>query len=214
MGGGDLLQRPGKGAAQLRRFLFPAGIPGHPPETDQVHQGHRVSRGDGPVVPLLGPEKKRLAVVRRGKETPVGITEVPIDDPLEVYRRAQIVGIEACLVSLDQSPDEKGVIVEIGRHGRLSLAEAVEETSVGHFHLREDEPDRLPGRLQIPGFAQNPGRQGQGRDHQAVPVGEDLVVPLRAHTLFTGSQEAEADGLQALQKGCLRHSETFCDLGR
>ncbi len=90
----------------------------------------------------------------------------------------------------------------------------MEETSIRGFHLREDERDRLTGRFQIPGFAQNPGRPGQGRDHQTVPVGEDLVVPLRTHPLFTGSQEAEADGFQALQKGGLRQSETFGDLRR
>src|SRR5690606_23800374 len=58
-----------------------------------------------------------------------------------------------------------------------------------------NEGKGLAGGREPGGLAEGDGGVGEGRDHQAIPVGEDLVVPPGPDARFAGGEKAGAAGL-------------------
>ena len=135
---------------------------------------------------LLQPDDELLAVVGRGKVSPRPDPGNGVEDPLEGSapsgRRWQIPPRSFRSAPRSKRRDRRGFPPSPPRR----LAIAVEQPPFRGSQPRQDAVRRRPGRLQIPGLAQDPGRPGQGGDHQAVPVRQDLVVPLRADAFRRG----------------------------
>ena len=64
----------------------------------------------------------------------------------------------------------------MGFHRQFTVSEAMVQASFCILHFFQDEVNGTAGGCFIFGFIQDPGPQGQGRNHQAVPVGENLIV--------------------------------------
>ena len=139
MGGGQPPDRFGKGAQQSYPLLLEVGIAGHSSHPDQIHQRYGIPRRNSPIVALLQPNRKFLAVVRRKEKTTRRIPETVRQDPLKSDRILQIGRVESRLVQLHQSPDHEGIIVEVSGYGCLAAAPAVQKTSFRCFHPGQNE---------------------------------------------------------------------------
>ena len=178
-------------------------LPGEPPQSDKVHDGHRVTRGDGPVVEFLPPEGK-VPVGIRGEEEAAddaGIGRVPVQEPVdhgvrELPGLRKVPGIEGGPVELQQSPDKERMIVEVPGDSRLPVSVPVEKLTVRCPETGHDEPFRGPGRLQKGFPAHGRVRPCQGCHHEAVPVREDLVVQMRSDPFSPEPEHRAPDVLQ------------------
>ena len=83
-----------------------------------------------------------------------------------------------------------------GAPGAPGMAQAAVLGDVG-----EDEGKGGLGRRQPGGLVEGRAGGGEGRDHQAVPVGEHLVVPLRRHARRAGGEQPGAASGQHLLQG-------------
>ncbi len=102
-------------------------------------------------------------------------------------------GIEGGAVEFQETPDQKGVVVRMASDPGGPSPIPVEQAVVFVLQIRKDEPGRVFRRIGPFGAAENPGTHGQGGDHQAVPVGEDLVVLQGMDPFLPASEERFPD---------------------
>ena len=153
------------------------GIAGQPSEAQQVEHGHRVRRRHGPVVDL--PAAHRKLVRLRGHLVQPASRVIPetLEQILvQAEGLAQEGRVERRLVRLQQPPHEKGVVLGERRYRGFPIPVAVQETSLRIDHPRADELQGRDGGLQVVGPLERRRSLRERSDHQAVPVGQDLVI--------------------------------------
>ncbi len=100
--------------------------------------------------------------------------------------------VELRFVEIEQRLNEQRVIVEECRDCGVAVAVSAQQLAVPQYMLVEDEFRRAPRRLRIARLVQEPRRLGEGRNHQAVPCRENLVVEMRPRPLGARLQQASA----------------------
>ena len=97
----------------------------------------------------------------------------------------KIVHREGCFIQFDQAPDEKGIVIQVCRDGRLPVPITVQNSPIRGVHCLQDEIRSSTGRLKKGIFIKNLGGFGKSSDHQTVPVRQDFVVPMRTNSLIS-----------------------------
>ena len=104
--------------------------------------------------------------------------------------------LEGGLVEREQPVGTVGVVLEIAVElGRAVLPRA-QQTAVGRAQVFESESGVALGRATVVVAAERPRRLGEGRQHEAVPGGEHLLVARRPHAPLARREEARASGVE------------------
>ena len=108
-------------------------------EPEEVQKGDGVSRWQSAIVVLLLPEQQLLAIISSEEEAALlAIPEMLFQNLIQAKGCIQILGIKYCLIKLDQSPDEEGIIIQIGRD-ICSLSVAMHQASIRRLHHLQEE---------------------------------------------------------------------------
>ena len=207
------LQRPAEGGGMLSRsraeqlddaagVLVVAGLAGERRQPQQPAGRQRLGRRRGVVHQVLGPGHQRLGV-DAGSEHASGLV-IPEQVQQPVGRSPGLVdpaGLARQLPQPGEGVDQRGVVLGVGQVAGLGRAagvaglpgaqpSAVAPPQVGHQELAVGQRRRPP--LRITG-----GRGGLGhrRQHQAVPLGQDLVVETGAHAALPAHEQGPAGRL-------------------
>ncbi|KAF5034706.1 hypothetical protein DSECCO2_593300 [anaerobic digester metagenome] len=207
MAGRAFADGPGKGELHPVGRLLEFEVRRHPCESKEGLHGHAVAGGDRPVVDRFLPDGS-IPVVGGEEEPPAFAVPVAGDEvPGEFGGGPEIAGGKRRLVDLDESPEHEGVIVEGRGKTGLAVPVAMEEPPVRPPEVLEDECRRLLRRRQVRRVVEGPGGFGKSRDHQGVPVGQDLVVLCRADPLLAGCKEPLPGAFHEPGEVLLRHRE-------
>ena len=160
--------------------------PGEHPRHDRVAGRH------GAVVRRLGAHDELFGIVG-GQEIAAafGVPVVPVQHLGPGLRLAQIGAFPGRFGEQQGGLAHLGVVVERGRVAEPAVAPGVPEPAV-LGHVPDDEGKGGLGGGQPGGLAERRGGARQRRDHQAVPVGQHLVVPARPHPRAARRQEPGA----------------------
>ena len=102
----------------------------------------------------------------------------------EPYSGLHIARIELGLVQIEQRLCQRCVIVQETGDRRILLAiTAQQQASLGVVHPVEDEFAGAHGGRGVARLGKYRSAFGEGRDHQAIPGSEDLVIEVRPDTL-------------------------------
>ena len=110
-----------------------------------------------------------------------------------MQRLLQGTHIEGGFVQLNQSPDDKGVIVHMRRNPRHAIPEPMQQSPVRCAAILHEEVHGVLRRRRVLGIVEHLRRLRQRGDHQAVPIGENLVVLVRMNPLLTHFEQPGAD---------------------
>ena len=163
----------------------------------QPRQRERCDRGAGgkrAVVPFARAGDQGLVVARREEEPTGPFPPEQIDHPPRQDARLRDPGgVEGGLVQIEERRDQKGVVGQVRRMARLAVHVSVQQPAVAG-HLPEDQASGALRCLNIAGLVQDAPAVCQRRDHQAVPVRQDLVVAARTHAALAGPQQPRPGG--------------------
>jgi hypothetical protein len=179
--------------------LGPAGEAGQPGEDVG---GDAVGRGGGPVVVLLLADEQGSPSSGEMKRPPAASSQ-------KCASRASVSGnglaeparVEGGLVELEEAPREEGVVLGQTRAAGLPGAVAVQQAAALVAQVLEEEVCGPAGALGVGRFVEGPCGPRQRGDHQAVPVGEHLVVEERPLAAGPGAEERQPGLLEPLSEG-------------
>ena len=191
----------GEGPGQLLSELVVVGIRCDMADPQEVVHRHRVARGRGTVVDLLGSDQQLLAIVGCEEKAPTRIIRESLHHrPVQRQCGGEVPVLEGGLVELQQTPHKESVVVEVPRGRRRPLAVAVGQATVPVEQRGEDEVRGTTGGVDQVWPLDDRAGLGQGSDHHAVPFRQDLVVEVGSNALAPGLEQAGSDVLQpALQ---------------
>ena len=188
----------GEGADQAFGGLAPDGLVGEMIKPRE-HFGHqpdaarrRAVMGDARA------DRGAVGRVRRGHEKPaVGRAEQGLRLHGAGPRRLEIAGFARRLEQRERGSGERGVIVEHSRGADAALAPGMGEAPLDVAEIVPDEREGRARRFEKLRRRENGGRARERGDHQAVPVGQNLVVERRLRPRLAQREEARARIAQA-----------------
>ena len=160
-------------------------------QPQQVHQRHRIAGGLGAVV-IFFDAQHQPAVACRGAEKRAlrGVFEqlaLLIGEP---QGQVEVPPVELRLVEIQQRLHEERVIVEEAGDGGVALPVAAQQDSALGLVQMRDQKLRSPARRGgIARLIEHRAALGEGRNHEAVPGSENLVVEVRPRALLASGQE-------------------------
>ena len=159
-------------------------VPGVQVETDEDLDHGAVAGRHGVVVDALGAGDDVHGVV--GRDEVAGAIHVPvvlvgIGDP--ALRPLQVAGFAARLEQCDRRPRQVGVVLDDGRVAlyRAGAPDAMQTPPV--LQMRDGEVEGSTRGIEPERFVEHRSRVDQRGDHEAVPVGENLVVATGANAI-------------------------------
>ena len=159
----------------------PAGLPGEAGQAGENQRRCRIARRHGPVIGLLCPGDELFPIRRVGVKTAVFPVKKLLQQPCrQVPGLRQIGGPEGHAVEFQQAPGAEGVIIQLSGVGRLPRPPSGQQTTVFLCEAPLQKCRGSHGGVPIAGLIQGQSRPGQGRNHQSIPCGKHLVVPVEA----------------------------------
>ena len=112
-------------------------------------------------------------------------------------RQLQMAPVELSFVEIEQPLDEHRVVIEKTWNRGIARAIAAQQRAArGIVQMADDELRCTPRGLSVAGIVEHRSALGEGRNHEAIPGGENLVVQVRAHALCTSLQENASGAIE------------------
>ena len=130
-----------------------------------------------------------------------GIGEMPVEHGDQRLRLVEVAHLAGRLEQRDAGARHVGVVVERAAMQPLAGAMGMEQPAVVVAHPVHDEAPGADRGGQPVVALEHGGGVGERGDHQAVPVGQHLVVPARPHALVAHRLQPGAQAGQSLLLG-------------
>ena len=169
----------GSQKVQLPRCrLPPFCLPGQTVQLIEEERRGRIAGGEGSVEDLLGPGNQGLRPVGGGKEAAPGIGKMRQRLIGQGQRRGQMRRVIVRPIELQKAQRRKHIVAQLGREeGRSFLIyDGPQALRLGGPGLRPQEGGQILRVAPVAPIVKDPGRLGQGHQHQAVPAGEQLGI--------------------------------------
>ncbi len=173
-----------------------ASLAGHRRQPEKDRGRHRVARGDGIVLEVLGPGDQDLVIVARVEEAAGRVGE-PLEDRVRQAARNDEPALVECRPIERQEPiGQAGVVLEDARSGRPAILPAPPQTALGR--RAGDRRTRLPPRWRRAGSARRarrprpPRRRPRPRPGPRWPVRSSRRGPCRRGSAAAAGLEPRA----------------------
>ena len=147
---------------------------------------------------------KVITAFRRSKPAVYPVHQLP--------RPVQPAGLSGGLIQVQQPLRQKGVVVQIGGVFGPAPGITAQQFTALIGEGGQQEVSRTGGHLRIVVIVQHLTGSGKGADGQAVPCGDDLVVPIRGDASAAVGQQQGAGVGQRGQHVRLAHMKFFNDI--
>src|SRR5450759_224039 len=111
-------------------------IPRYPGKPQKIKHRHRIARWDCPIIEIFFPGKDLFAIVRSDEKSTIFIIPEMFEQIIVNFKRGlQITYFERSFIKLDQSPDEKSIIIKKTRYCSFPIPVPMIKSSifVSHF---------------------------------------------------------------------------------
>ncbi len=142
----------------------------------QHFQHHPVAGGDGVIHGVLGADDQCLRVIGGVEIAARVIPEVTLQNLRPFLRPGQVKSLAGHLMEGEGGTRHIGVIIEQSRMHCPAKTVAVREAAVGFHGMGRQGDEGLLRRVDPMRLVKIMPGAGEGGDHQAVPVGQHLVI--------------------------------------
>ncbi len=180
MTGGVLPDGTGQIGKLKRLRLAPFLLAGEPAQARKHQCRHGVAGGHRAVIDFLPARNQLFPVCGIGKQAArFAVEEMCQQFLCQPAGGFQIGDAEGRAVQLQQAPGIEGIVVQLAGMCGIAVPPARQQTAVFIAQIVLDKVRCLRGRVLIVRLVKNQSRAGKCRDHQAVPRGEHLVIPMQ-----------------------------------